>query len=467
MGLVDAVREFLTLGTMHEPERRELSLDWPPIEAQVARVMDRATQWTPASVREATGVPAIFRARSMLATLIGSLTMKALRNEVEMAPADRPQIIKRPDPRRIPRDFFRDTGWNMTGWGEAWWWVSARDGDGLASALYNVPDPREVSVEQSDDPTRPHISWRGRTTRDGSLRREDMRQLTYVMSDDGLRGVGPLQLCGVATSVAVESERWASNFYAGGGTPPIVVRYNGQLSGDPDGYSTEEQVDANAESEVRRFKYEWMRSEPNTPRVVDDNIGEIEQFNVNEQGAQMLLARYENVGEAARLYGVPGALLEYGRPGSSLTYQNLADVFTQLARTTMRPVYLEPIEQTMSDLLTRSTVARFDTEVIEAPDVKTRFEVYGLGIANGIIDAAYAQAKEGIRPGDVENAAIPQPNISVTVPRLMSIDSPQDVRCTGSIAIRGKDRTCNRLLSTTGHFEGICPKCKAAYPAVA
>ena len=42
----------------------------------------------------------------------------------------------------------------------------------------------------------------------------------------------------------------------------------------------------------------------------------------------MLDARAHQDGEAARMFGIPGTLLEYNAPGSSLTYQNISEVFT-------------------------------------------------------------------------------------------------------------------------------------------
>lgn len=426
-----------------------------PIEDQIAALRNGSQVWRPATVREALGVPAIFRAASMTALTIGSLAMRALRKQVEMAPEMRPQIIIRPDPNRTPRDFYRDTGWNIAGYGEAWWWVSSRDRDGLASTLYNVPDPREVRVEASDDPIRPHITWRNRSTRDGTLRREDMRQLTFLPDESGLRGVGPLQLCGAAASVSVEAQEWAANFYASGGYPSILIKSATALGGGDDGWSDADQIEAGVVSEAERLKAEWIATAPNTPKVIDPDIEDVKVLEVPMGAVQALDARNMQNGEAARMYGIPGVLLEFVQSGSSLTYQNVDRVFTQWVRTSLRPSFLEPIEQAMSDLLPRSTVARFDTETIEMPDVKTRYEVYEIGIRSGIITPEIAQAKEGYLPGDVENAPIPQPSARPAVPRQVS----REIRCEGTHPDRSG--RCDKLLSTTGVFVGRCPRCKA------
>src|SRR5690348_5066294 len=62
--------------------------------------------WPYPSIREALGVPAIFGAAAFISNQVGSLTMRALRNEVELPPSERPRLIIRPDPFRIPREFY-------------------------------------------------------------------------------------------------------------------------------------------------------------------------------------------------------------------------------------------------------------------------------------------------------------------------------------------------------------------------
>lgn len=173
-------------------------------------------------------------------------------------------------------------------------------------------------------------------------------------------------------------------------------------------------------------------------------------------GAQMLDARDHQNGDAARMFGIPGTLLEYQQAGSSITYQNLEGEFTKFVRGSLRIGYLEPIEQELSDLLSRTTVSRFKTEQLEAPDVKTRFEVYQLAMSVlGEVDGAqYARKGEGLAPGDVENAAVPLAP-PVTVPRVASL-AMRDVRCPN----------CKKLVvRAAGPIEGWCRHCKAPVAA--
>ncbi|HXJ64366.1 MAG TPA: phage portal protein [Actinomycetota bacterium] len=437
---------------------RTLSIDeLPDIATQIGRLRGgvSARPWRVSSQRDALGFPAIFRAASLIANTTGSLAMRALRNEVQLEPQDRPRIIVRPDPNRTPRDFYRDTAWNLARAGEGWWYVSKRNTDDKATSLYNVPDPAEVQVEPNDDdPVRPHITWRRKSTRDGTLRRDDMRQLTFLPDTTGLRGAGPLQYCGAAVSVAVESQEWAANFYAAGGYPNIWIKAAGSLGGDDDGWSTDDQSEDGAESEAERLKLAWVSSPPNTPKVTDEGIIDIKQFDPNPNGAQMLDARNYQTGEASRMFGIPGSLLEYQSEGSSLTYQNLEGEFTKFIRGCLRIGYLETIEQTMSDLLTGSTVSLFNTEQLEAPDVKTRFEVYQLAkdVFGEAEAAEYARKREGLAPGNVENAPVPFA-LPVSVPRVASL---REIRCP----------SCSRLVGRAeGRAELYCRHCKSPVAA--
>jgi HK97 family phage portal protein len=470
MALWDRVREFFALQPVLEERAIDSFTDYPGLTEQLLAVQGLTPRpWRAASGKEALGVPSIFRAVSLISNTVGSLGVEAYRNGVLLNNENVPRIIARPDPFRTPRVFWRDTAYYLATRGEAWWWVGARDGDGNALSLIVVP-PWEVEIIENDqDRLRPTIKWLGR-----EVRREDMRQITFLPDASGYRGVGPLQMCGAAVSVSVESQEWAANFYASGGYPNIWIKAQGQLGGGRHSFpGAEEDEEDAARSEAMRLKEAWVATPNNMPHVTDESIEDIKQFDPNPQGAQMLDARNYQNGDAARMFGIPGALLEYTASGSSLTYQNVAEVYTQFVRTSLAPNYLEPIEQEMSDLLTRSTVARFNTKGLLRADVRTRYDVYAIGIDKGILTAEEARQAEGLAAGDIEFAPVPFPVPSAipsrVPPEQRSI--PDEIRCTGSI-IRKRSgvprvEVCNRLLTKNGRLPDRCPRCKKDYTAAA
>jgi HK97 family phage portal protein len=435
---------FDAIETLHTRSIEGMDQGSTTVDDLLMRLQGVARPWRAASVREALGVPAVFGAVNLIANIIGSLSMKALRNEVELPPADRPRVIVRPDPFTIPREFYRGTGYNLASRGETWWWAAARDIDGMAISVINV-NPAEVTVEEDPDDLRyPIIEWRG-----VRMKNEDFRQLVYAREPGALRGHGPLQMCGAAVSVAVEAQEWAANFYADGGVPGTIVKTAGDLS-------------ELSETEMAFLKAQWNDSDNNTTRFIDQGIESVTEHSVNQQGAQMLESRAMQNVEVATMFGMDASMLNAAISGQSLTYQNVGTEFEKFLRKCLRPNYLEVIEQTMSDFLPRSTVARFNTDALTLADIKTRYDVYSVGITAGIITPELAQRYEGIAPGDVENAAVPY-SPPQAIPDRLPIQlrsEPAEVRCDGKRMLRGLLKPCNRLLSTTGSFSGMCPRCK-------
>jgi len=88
-----------------EPLQTRMAIDsftsYPGLEEQLLAVQGLTSRpWRYPSIREALGVPAIFGAATFISNQVGSLTMRALRNEVELPPADRPRAAARTSSRR-------------------------------------------------------------------------------------------------------------------------------------------------------------------------------------------------------------------------------------------------------------------------------------------------------------------------------------------------------------------------------
>ena len=439
MALWDRVSRFLALEPLQE-QARSIE-EFPDLESQLANLQRQPRPWRPASVEEALGVPAILRAVSLISATTGSLSLEAFQNGALVT--DRtavPRIIIRPNPFSTPYAFFRDTAFYYASRGEFWWWVAARDVDESPMSLFPVP-PWEVTVAANDrNRLRPTIQWQGRT-----MRNEDMIHGMYLPDRLGLRGIGPLQLCGAAASVAVESQEWAANFYAG--NLPSVV---GETEMDLD------------ETDLKALDAQWLeKDKTNLPRWMTNNM-KLRDFAIDPAKAQLTESREFQVGEVARMFGIPGPLLEYSAPGSSLTYQNNESVWREFQAGCLSPYYLEPIEQAMSDLLTRTTVARFNIAQLLRSDGKTRWEIYQIAAAVlGPDEAAQlARQAEGLAAGNVDYAPVPVTPPSA-VPTILPPDSQQrsgEVRCT----------KCHKLLAevATPPYRMVCPRCKTAVAGV-
>jgi len=462
MGVLD----WLTRGfaPMEEaPQTRSIDQfrDFPSTDAQLLGLWNARKggpgPWRAPSIKEALSVPAIQRAVSLISNTIGSLSLQSYRDgspTVAVAP-----LLARPDPYSTPGEFYSAAGYNLASRGEAVLWIAKRDADNLPISLIVVPLAELTVMPNPDNRLRPVYEWGDVTsTRYSPASKDgDFVHIFYMREPGQLRGVGPLQLCGAAASVAVEAQEWAANFFAEGGYPSILIKAANKLGLDP----------LTGEHEADILRRDFASKDHNTPRVIDEGVDAVEQFKVDPAGAQMLQAREYNNGDWARAFGIPGALMEYSVAGSSLTYQNIAEVYTQFVRTSLSINYLEKIEQALTDCLTRSTIARFDVWGLQRADQKTRYETWKIGIEAGIVTPEYAQEQEGIIPGSVELAPVPfAPPQAVPdrIPDFLAA-SADPVRCSGQRMLRGLLKPCNKLLAQAGPFIGRCERCGTVYEA--
>lgn len=369
--------------------------DYPGLTEQLLRIqgLDASEVATPPSIREALSSPAIFRAVSMIANIVGSLTLEAWRNGVRMDDASAPRLVKRPGVLGIPRDFFRDTAYSLATRGEYIWWVVDRDDEGLARALLLLPSG-EVNVDWDENfPLIRTYTWRNK-----KLPTDDIEHGFFMREVNGLRGFGPLQLCGAAINVAVEADRWAARFFRKGGVPSMIL-------------STPNNLNA---GDAGRLVDQWLEREANEVRVAAGGL-KAETNQVNPEQAQLLDSRKHSAADVATMFGLDADILNAAVSGSSLTYQNVGQRFDSMIRSTISPNYLEPIEHGISERLTRTTVARFDLTGLMRADVQTQANVYSTLTTAGL-EASQAAAIAGL-DSLVDTEPIPAPEaVRIAVP---------------------------------------------------
>ena len=386
----------------HAKELRQLeerALDpaasYPDIDAQLyARQRSAGNGYaiTP-TITEALGIPAVNRAVTMLATVAATLDLNAYRGGSRIVPD--PPLIARPTKGQPPGRFTRDSVFYMATRGETIWLTTERYAEDGAPASITAIAPESLKSD-----------WNGvshdwyATGKDGKRRGLDPRDVTQVtlLTDPATgRGLGPMQLGGAALNVALEADRWAARYFAGGGMPSVFLSATGILAGD----------------EPQKIKDQWLHDPPNMPKVAS-NI-EPHVLNANPEQAQLVGSRAHSRGDVALLFGINGRLLEAPVGGSSLSYTNVGDLATELVRLTLAPYYLEQIEQAFSDLLARGTTARYDVEGFQRADPATRWRIYetakklGVMTAEQIADKELIEMDESAEPAPVGPLPIPLP----------------------------------------------------------
>ena len=371
----------------------------PGLTEQLAAVQGvRLDSWNPPTLKEALSVPAVFRACTLISNTIGMLLMEAFRDGRKLT--EQPTLVTRPGIDGTPRDFYRDTAWGLATRGEFLWRVVDRHLDTNLPRKLMILPPAEVRVDWDKRvPFQRTYKWR-----DMDLNPQDVVHGFFARDPWGLRGFGPLQLCGAALSAAVEAEEWAARFFSEGGVPIAVLVAQGKLT----------------PAEAKRIKRQWLgtdipageegygRSTGNSVRVTDLGL-KPETFQIDPEQGQLLQSRQFSSGNVATMFGVNGHLLNYSATGSSLTYQNVGEVFVDFVRTALAPGYMVPIEDAMSDLLVRGQTARFNTDELYRADIKTQAEVYST-----LVTAGMAQEEAAQRAGfDISAELAPMPLQSV------------------------------------------------------
>jgi len=350
------------------------SASYPDIDAALYarfRSTGAAGQLAP-TVKEALGIPAVNRAVTMLSTIAATLDLNAYRAGDRIQPD--PPLVARPTKGIPPGRFTRDSVFYMACYGETIWLTTERYAeDGSPASIVPVP------------PTRLRSDWNGVQhdwyTLDANGKRKgldprDVNQVTLLMDPDTGRGIGPMQLCGAALNVAIEADRWAARYFAGGGMPSVFLEATGILGGD----------------EPQTIKDQWLHDPPNMPKVGANITPHV--LNHNPEQAQLVTSRAHSRGDVALMFGISGRLLEAPVGGTSMTYTNVGDLATELVRLTLAPYYLEQIEQAFSDLLPRGTVARYDVEGFQRADPATRWKIYEQAAKLGVLTAEQIADRE-------------------------------------------------------------------------
>ena len=167
MGLLDGFKGWLASNQVQARSSAPftVSYEYPNLQTQLSTLTGwrRGHRGLP-SIEDALGVPALLRCVTLISNTAGQLTVQGYRDGSPLD--DAPRLVTRPDPWRTPRDFYRDSTWNMATRGEVVWYIASRDGDGLATALVVVP-LRELTIEENTrDRMRPVYTWGNGTDAD-------------------------------------------------------------------------------------------------------------------------------------------------------------------------------------------------------------------------------------------------------------------------------------------------------------
>jgi HK97 family phage portal protein len=243
-------------------------------------------------------------------------------------------------------------------------------------------NPDEVRVRWNKEQTQRVYEWRDQRMTEGI----DFAHIMLPAVTGEPLGLAPLDAGAKMLGYALDQQRYGGEFFDGSAVPAGIVEHPGRL----------DEQDANN----LRARWEAQHQGGRGTAVLSGGV-KFSQISINPEQAQFLQTRAFSNQQIATLLGIPPFMLNAGQPqgtASSLTYQNLSQVFEELYRMTLSPVYLTRLEETMQRFIPRGQSVRFDTTELLRTDDANRWAAQKIAIDAGILTADEVREIEGREP---------------------------------------------------------------------
>lgn len=366
-------------------ERRTIENPQYPLTSQALIDMFTRPVSSGVSVTEksALGVPAVYRAVSLIAGTAAGLPLKVYRDMAGQRTETRTPLLEAPYPFVTPFEFWELTYTDLLLWSNSYHYKVKNELGDTVVRLLRIP-PWQICIERDEQtPLNPGGKWfrvSGADTRYGP----DQIMHIPALGVDGLRGLSRVGLGGEAIGVALAAEQTAAKMFGQG------LLFAGILTSDQD--LTQDA----AETLGARFRKMIGSSGPGAKIPVLGRGTKFQPVNMEPERAQFLESRAFQVLEVGRLFGVdpallmdPTAVMNYGEPQK----QNFLD-FTM-------ETWLRRVEQAVSLHLTpRGQFAEYLRGAFLRADTKTRFETYARAAQFGLLTRNEIRALENFPPLD-------------------------------------------------------------------
>ncbi|MFT4051105.1 MAG: phage portal protein [Microbacterium sp.] len=345
----------------------------PPPTAPIQDLIPSRTISTRAvTSTDALSLSSVFRAVQVLATSLCQLSIDAYRGDAPLDPA--PLFLREPDVDQSRAAFLEMTTVSLALQGNAFWRIS-RDNQGRVQNL-RVLNP--LDVEPSVDRFTGRVLNYRLAGAERPLQPPEVRHLKFMRVPGSARGLGPIQAAQRDLRGALDVRDYGANWFQDSGVPSGVLKTDQPI--------TKDQAD--------EARTSWDETPAGRTRVLGSGM-DYRTMLLSPADAQFLESRQFSTTEIARLFGLPASLMLAAVEGNSLTYSNISQSWTELARFTLATYYRE-IEEAFTALLPRGTVARFNLEALLRPDTTTRYAMHAQAIQMGLYSPAYARRVEGI-----------------------------------------------------------------------
>ena len=245
--------------------------------------------------RKVYGLPAYYRAVSVLAGMFAGLPLHVYRNGTRERVRAR-TVLDNPNPIQTPFEFWQTMYANAISWGNGFG-RKVRNGADVVTEVWPL-HPSRVRVELVEGrdgiPTKLFLVQ----TKAGESRLTgwEIMHLPYL-SIDGVSGIRPLEAFRTSLGIGLAAEQTAARFYGSG------ARLSGILS------SKQKLTEESAERLKTRWKQRMAGPDNAGDIAVLDNDTTFQPLSIPPQDAELLSSRRWTVSEVARMVGLPPHLL--------------------------------------------------------------------------------------------------------------------------------------------------------------
>lgn len=336
------------------------------------------------SDREASVVPSVFRALSILVAGAEQLTIDVSRNG---RPAPRvPSIVRRP-----AQDLRFDE------WTTQLMIDLALDGNAFVRKVRANGEILDLPILPADQVHvgRHAVTGRIQYHHQGNVySTDDVEHIYLVKRASWLRGISPIEAARRGLSFTSGAADYAAGWFSHGQPAGIL--------------SSEQTLNADQARAYRDIWNEDNRAEnPSGIKVLGKGLT-YEPILLKPADVLWLEAQDATTTDIARIFGIPATLMLIGIEGSATTYANISQEWLGFARFTLM-LYLRPIEQLLTEVLGTGFDARFNLDGLLRPDTKSRYEAHAIALAGNWLTIDEVRAIEGLGPLP---AALPAPKDS-------------------------------------------------------
>lgn len=353
------------------------------------------------TIDSALAVPAVWAAVAFLSRTLASLPLHGYRNTKEGPKrlTGRIETVVNSAPNPEQGSFkFRQWFWQQVftgGRGLAW---IERTPQGVDSIW--PMDPTRTTIQRSGG--RVLYQYGDATHPVKTYPAEDVIDIPFMLFHDGLRHYGPITMASKAIQLALSMNDYASNFFAGGGVPPLAL--TGPL---PTGTDAMKRAQADIKRSVDAAK---NANEPIFPIPAGYTLNPV---GIDPAKGQMVEARRFQVEEIARAFQLPPVFLQDLTHGtfSNTEQQNLMLVQHLVGQ------WVEAFEDELNlKLFGRDSTSRYiehDLNGLLRGDFVTRMAGMASGVQNGLLTPNEGRAldnRPALENGDklyIQGATVP------------------------------------------------------------